>query len=729
MAKLYSLALFFIIVLPTLHSQSETDTMKTMPVDTLSLENFDTTLNEVQVTATRSTYVNDLDRKIYYPELDIQAQSGSVTDILQNIPSVTVDPEGAIQLRGSANVQFLINGQPSILLNTNSAIVLEQIPAHTIERIEIITNPSAKYKPDGEAGIINIITKKNVMTGFNGSVLLNASTSQRYNGSCSLNYNPGKINISGLYSYWQNYSPRTLTDMRIIRDSTSLEETYFDLVNNSLGQPHSHTASLNFDYQPNEVNSFALSGTYFNLQSKRHADITTLETNAMGIINDYSTDRTEEDNESELELNANVKHTFKKEDHAISLELQYNTADEIEDSRFTDTYRYPAYPEYQGYTNLDKKGNTSILAVDYTNPFHEDLEFETGYVGEFSSGELDYHSEYFDQQEGIWKEDVAQSNRFLFQQDIHAAYATLSKTMDNFGITGGLRAEQTYVESNLIEYDSVIPNQYFYLFPTLHLSYELNEREEMGLSYSRRVERPDPDELNPFPEYTDPRDIEAGNPYLEPEQIHSIELSYRYQNKHFSILPTFYFHQVYNEIAEASYYINDSTLLTTIYNQDEESTGGLELVLAWTASQLVTLNLSSNLFYQTIDASDFSYDETRSQFSLDTKLAAFFSLPTSTRFQFNATFRSSMLTEQGHSLPVFFLNAGVKQELFHKKAAVTLTLSDVFNTQRWRYVIDSPLLYQEVSRKRKSQIVYLGFSYRFGISTKKEEELMFDDKL
>ncbi|MEO6130921.1 MAG: outer membrane beta-barrel protein, partial [Saprospiraceae bacterium] len=359
---------------------------------TISLQASSISLNEIEIAAKNPAFVNGIDRKTYYPENDIMAQSGTVSDVLQNIPSITIDAEGEINLRGSENIHFLLNGKPSGLLKNNPAIMLEQLPANTIERIEIITNPSAKYKPDGVAGIINIITKKNTLTGFHGNVMANASTQRRYNGNISLNYNPGKFNISALYGYMQNYFPRTGSDFRIVRDSFSEAETMFDLKSNGLGKPKSHTTNLSIDYQPDTNNSLGVSGTYFNQNARRMRETITQETNSAGIINDFNTFRNDVDKESELELSAYAEHAFKKEDHTISFEAQYGKSDELEESQFCDVFRLPAYPTYQGHNRLDKKGHATTLTTDYTNPFDKDTELETGYEGEYSSGDLDYYS-------------------------------------------------------------------------------------------------------------------------------------------------------------------------------------------------------------------------------------------------------------------------------------------------------------------------------------------------
>lgn len=685
-------------------------------------------LDEVEITANNPIYTNAADRKVYHVDQDIFARSGSVSDILQNIPSVSVESEGEILLRGSGNVTFLLNGKTSGLLKNNPATFLEQIPAHTIERIEVITNPSAKFRPDGTAGIINIVTKRNVIPGFNGSVLLNASTHRRYNGNLTLNYNPGKFNIALSAGYWTNYSPRSFTDYRIRRDTFAESETTFDLRSNSVAIFEAPRASLNLDFIPDDKNSLTAFISYRKFLAERGNESSTIETDASGILNNYTTNRQEDDTESEFEATLSGEHAFRKEDHILSFEASLYEDDEMENSILTDLFTIPSQRELITGNKIHKIEKGKSFSIDYTNPLTEEIELELGYEGEFASGDLDFIGELYEM--GAWKNDQLRTNRFLYNQDIHAGYATLSQAFGDMVVLGGLRAEQTNITSNLVTLDSVVPNNYFKLFPTLHLSYELADKQSLSLSYSRRINRPDPDELNPFPEYIDIRDIEAGNPNLQPEQTHAIELGYHYQSNTISVVHTAYYRYTYDAMAEISYYINDSTLLTTQENLDNKISGGLEMIFRWTPSSKMNINLSSNLYYKQIDASNLTYESDRSVVTADHKLAANFNFLTDTRLQVNANYRGAGLIAQGRSLPLYFINAGLKQDLFKKHASLTLTISDIFNTMRWKYIIDTPELYQEVTRKRKSQVVYLGFSYRFGFANKKsEEEMLFDDRL
>lgn len=687
-------------------------------------------LNDVQITEEKATFVSTIDRKIYFPEKDIQAQTGSASDILQNVPSITVDEEGGISLRGSGNVTILINGKPSQLMNMNAAAALQQIPASSIERIEIITNPSAKYKPDGVAGIINIVLKKNAKLGFNGTVIANASVQDRYNGSLNLNYNTGKLNIYGSYGYRQNHGERLKTDNRVFRDSADGSPSYYAQSSLTKGRPFSHTLNTGLDYYLNKNNSIGFEGSYFNSSMIRTHTTATLITDTSGIKSDYETDRTDKEDEYEAEAVISFDHSFKKEDHEISFEAGWGNYGELEDGRFRDNFLFPSVSFYDGHTIIRKNGNSYTATCNYVNPITEDMELEIGYEGEFLRDHLKFSSEHFDQIQSDWLADFGKNNTFSFRQDVHALYSTYTIDIEDFSIMGGLRAEQTFITSNLITLDSIIPNNYFSLYPTAHFLYAINDNQEIGLSYSRRVNRPDPDELNPFPEYKDPRNLEGGNPNLKPEQIHSVELAYQIKKDKITFIPNLFYHYTYDAFTEITQYINDTVLLTSQANLSTNQAAGLELVFAWKYKKLFNLNFSSTIFYNSIDASNLGYAENKSEIAYETKLASNFNIGKTTKFQLNANYRSSELSAQGHSLPVFFVNVGFKQDFFKKRASFILTLSDVFNTMKWVEIIETPILSQEVIRKRKSQFIFVGFSWRFGMITKKPtNDLQFDNKM
>ena len=687
-------------------------------------------LNDVTVTDEKSILQTSIDKKIYNVGKDIMSTSGSASQILENIPSVAVSVDGNVSLRGSSNVTILINGRPSTMMRVNSAAALQQIPANTIERIEIITNPSAKYKPDGTAGIINIVLKKGVKQGFNGTLTANIGNENRYNSTLTFNYRPNKINLFGSYGYRHDTRLRTSTDFRMIKDSLENVISKFDYINLAHYNPQSHTANLGADYFINDKNTISISGNYFLLKFLRTEDAATfISDSALQTVNDFNRNRLDDEYEWDKELSASYEHKFKKEDHTLNFELNMTKHHEVEDNKFTQEYRTPFKINSYDNTLIQQWENAGEALVEYANPINEDVEIETGYSTEWINQDFSFYGEHFDTSQNVFISDIGKTNRFKFGQMIHAGYFTYKRTIEDFSFELGLRGEDAIITSNLESLDSTVTQNYFKLYPSIHLSYEVSSKAAFNLSYSKRVVRPEGDELNPFPEYEDPRNLFSGNPFIKPEQIHSFELGYQFKNDTFAIVPTLYYRYKYDGFTEVSRYINDSTLLTTFENLAKEQSAGLEIIFSWRYKKLLSLNLTGSLFYNQIDASNLGYSKKKTAVSGNLKLGANINLTKSAVMQLNANYRSAELTPQGNNLAGYSLNAGLRQDIFKGKASFLLTVSDVFKTMRWESEINTPFLYQKTTAKRKSQIIYLGFTWRFGKMNKKTpEELKFDEQ-
>jgi outer membrane receptor protein involved in Fe transport len=688
-------------------------------------------LGEVSITDEKAVMETSIDKKVYNVGKDIMSTSGSASEVLGNVPSVAVDVDGAVSLRGSPNVTILINGKPSPLMRKNAAATLQSIPANTIERIEIITNPSAKYKPDGTAGIINIILKKDSDEGFNGTLIGNASIDDRYNSTLSLNYKKGKMNYYGSYGYRQDYRGRIAKDDRIRYDSLGNKISDYSSSSDMYSRPYSHSAQLGIDYSIDTMNEIGFSGEYFFTDQNRAQSGTTLEHDSIGnISNDFSKGLTRYEFEWDKILTAHYEHKFKKADHVISADVEISDHFESENNKITESYKTPALTPYSYNNVIELKEHPSNVTLEYTYPVNEDIEIEAGYEGEYMKQDFNFLTEYHDNSSDAWIKDSLKSSHFKFDQQIHAFYLTYSQDIEDFSFIAGLRPEQVYMTSNLVTLDSVVPNNYFKLFPSLHLGYELSDGKQLMLSYSKRVNRMEGDEMNPFPEYTDPRNISSGNPKIKPEQIHSVELGYQIKNKKITFVPTLYYRYLYDAFTEVSKFINDSTILTSQENISSSQSSGLELVFSTQVKKILTVNFSANGYYHVIDASNLGYSKNKSAYLWDTKLSTNINATRSTMIQFNTSYRAAELTPQGRSIPSFVFNAGLRQDLFHKKASLTVTASDVFNTMRWENEINTAALYQKTIRKRKSQIVYVGFIWRFGRLVKRSaENLNFDDKM
>lgn len=682
----------------------------------------------VTVSTRRSLLNTSIDRKIYNVDEDIMAHSGSASDVLKNLPSVEVDLEGNISLRGSGDVLVLINGRPSPLMGKARAEVLLQLPANTIERIEVITNPSARYKPDGTAGIINIVLKKNTENGWNGSVTENASTRNRYNGNINLNYKPGKLNLFGSFSMRKDNRLRTSIIDRIEFDSV---KSFYYEDTRSRTRPLSYLGTLGVDYTFNARNSIGISGSFVTRkQVKNEVSQKYYYSSDRLLTGSYDRLRYDPESEKERETSIYWQHNFKKEDHELHFEFNTSQDDEVEDNHYTNIFYLPSKPKEFDNTLIKQSDREQNITTDYTLPLGDDAQLEAGYEGNYSQINVNFYGEFFDTAQSKFLIDITRTNRFLYKDYQHALYTTYQKAFDKFSYAAGLRFEQVFLRGNLLTMDSAFKNDYFKIYPTLHLAYKL-KKGELQLNYSRRINRPDGDELNPFPEFKDPRNLSAGNPKLLPELIHSVEIGYQWQNKNFSFVPSLYYRYKENGFTTVTYKINDSTLLTTQQNLSNDKSAGLELIFSAKDGKFFNANISSNFFYNTIDATDLGFSNKKSIISMSTNINATFVVTKTTMLQVSSNIRSARLTPQGKVSGNFVFNTGLRQDLFNKKMSVIFTASDIFKTLRQRSELNTSFLKQTTINRRDAQIMYLGVSYRFGKTPKKtkEENLQFDNAL
>jgi len=281
----------------------------------------------------------------------------------------------------------------------------------------------------------------------------------------------------------------------------------------------------------------------------------------------------------------------------------------------------------------------------------------------------------------------------------------------------------------LVTRDSIIKNQYVNLFPTLHLSYKLTKG-ELQLNYSKRVNRPEGDDLNPFPEYLDPINLRAGNPLLKPEYIHSVEFGYQWKKNVFTVVPSIYYRYKYNGFTSITQKINDTAFLTTRQNLSNDQSAGFELVVSAKPTKTITANLSTNVFYNTINFGTTTAPDKKSILTMSTNFNASASITKNTMFQFTCIYRSARQSVQGFFEPTFVMNMGLKQEMLNNKLSVVATLSDVFSTLKQRSELNSKFLIQNQVNSRDAQVFYIGFNYRFGKTIKKaDEKMQFDNSL
>jgi outer membrane receptor protein involved in Fe transport len=688
-------------------------------------------LNEVVVSGEKSLLTTAIDRKVYNVDQDLLGKSGSASELLQNVPSIQVDIDGNVSLRGSGNILFMVNGRNSPMLNKNSAEVLQQMPANSIEKIEVITNPSAKYNPEGTAGIINIVQKKNTSLGINGNVTANAGNMDRYNGGIRLNFNPGDLNIYGNWNVRRDNRNRTNYDNRRQTD-TSQTVTFVNDTLNSFARPMMNMGSVGFDYRLSQGDQIGASGSYFHNGFTR-SDFSSMHTDdaAGNPQSMYNRDRHDDAYEQEWETQSYLEHEFAGNDNKIRLEYNYSTSSEQEDNHYTNYYAVPAIAPSFDNTLIGNNERRNHLALEYSVPFGESTSFEAGYAGEFNTTDLNYRGEAFDPAQQAFVVDGQKTNHFIYDGSINAAYVTLKKSFGAFGFLAGLRGETVAIQSSLVTLDSVVSNDYRSIYPSLHLSYTLSPLLELRLSYSKRTHRPEGDDLNPFPEYQDPRNVQSGNPKLLPEYIHSVEFGCQVQTEYFTVLPSLYYRYTYNRFTSVTQFLNDTTLLTTRQNLSNDQSGGIEVVFSADIKDWVSAHWSINGFNSQIDASNLGYTSSKSITTWGSSLTLNVTLAKGSRLQVNSNYNSARLTPQGEFNPSGVVNAGFRQEFMDGKIAMVLTMADIFKTQKRELRLDVPPLMQTVTNTRDSRIVFLGLTYRFGAAPKKdkEDQLKYDDSL
>jgi outer membrane receptor protein involved in Fe transport len=673
-------------------------------------------MDGITIAEDQSRVIYEFDKKIYRVDQDLFAESGSASDVLQNIPSVSVDINGVLTMRGTQNVTIFINGKPSAMLRRNAAAVLAQIPANSIDRVEIITNPSARYRPDGVGGIINIVLKDEVQQKLSGELVANVGTERRWNSSLNLNYGKDALSLFANYGIRHSGGSFRFSDDRFYKNEEdgSLSSLYSES-GSSRNSGLSHYIFAGAGLELNDFNSVEVSGSFFLDQALSTGSAAievadSLLNPAVEFVNEQSNDQ----HEQEGELNFAFEHVFKNnEDHTLSFEAAYSSFKETEDLVYYQQFTLPTI-ETQTRTNfIEKSGNQQEFLLDYVLPAGEDGELEAGYAGELIHENIGF----------ILNQSPS---RFLFDQQVHAGYATYGHAFDAFSVKGGVRAEQTMITSHLtLPFDSTIHNNYFKVFPSLFLGYELSDTRQFSLSYSKRINRPDSDELNPNPEYSDPRNAESGNASLKPEQVHSFEMEFHSTGKKTTFTSTLYYRHIFDAFTFVQTNVSDTVVLTTAANLSTERNAGLESILSTKLLKRIQFDLTGNIFYTQINAGNLGFTENLSTISGMLKGFWQYKSKKGPAVQCNAFYYFPTISPTGTRKAYFYFNAGLKQQLLKKKLAFTVTATDVFHTYKITQRIQSLSLDQTSVFQRRLPVVYVGAVWLFN-GAKSKDELQFD---
>nr|WP_299074294.1 outer membrane beta-barrel family protein [uncultured Allomuricauda sp.] len=699
------------------HSQKLVITKKNQKVNvgTIALLEDTEELSEVEVVAERTTIEQRVDRKVINVGKDLTTAGATASDIMNNIPSVNVDSQtGDISLRGNSNVRVMVDGK---LSNVPVAQLLQQIPSTSIKSIELITNPSAKYNPEGMSGLINIILHKNANIGFNGSITtgLTQAIEAKFNSSIDLNYRNGKFNFYGNYG---NNIGKYVNDGTILRiDENSLQE--FDFFNNN----KSHLYKVGVDFYLNDKNtiSFFTNQNIFDGKGEGITAVTyndDLSRNLTQFFADIS------ENQSE-QYNFDYKLDFKKEGHNIELEVDHNVFNNDQDADFRSTGA-SLFPDYMDF--VDTERTQTIANLDYVNPLDSISKLEIGIESRIFETNVDYSSTGLSFNEG-GNLVPTPSTDFDYSMDIYSAYVTFGQTRDKWSYQVGARIEDVEVKADTNRVRS-FTDKYTQVYPSAFLTYNPNEKDQFQVSYSRRVDRPGLQQVNPIREWATPLISSFGNPSLVPQFTNSYEVNYTKRIKGGSITTGVFYRSISDEINRAVYVdrLDFNKLILTFDNFDNASAYGFELSTNYKPVKWWSINGSFDFYSQTqrgiteslgtdnpnptendIVVEDVEVDNTAWNLRMNNS----FTLNKKLTLQLFGFYRGDNRNLQFTMEPMYFVNLGARYSFAQGKGTISLNYNDIFKTMRFAFDGERP--YPQVGGFNwESNNLYAGLSYRFG---------------
>lgn len=691
---------------------------------TIELQETTVVLEDATITGQNQVYKMELDKKVYDVANDPLSKGLSISDALQNVPSVQVDGEGTISLRGNESVRILIDGKPSTLAGiSDPAEALKSLPADVVDRIEVVTNPSARYEAEGSAGIINIILKKGKLQGFNGSVNVNGGIPATTGVSANLNYRTGKWNIFTNLGYRYAERERKNTSYTTRYDSVGVPR-YEDMNSTSTRINNGFNGMLGTEYYLDSRNTFTISANFRTGKNKNKSDLNYFDYNSDGVetANSVRTEREKEDDFS-AEGNFNFKHDFEGKGHELIVDARVIYAEETEDGVLKETGEFVDSNERSFSSEYE---NRVILSADYVYPFGEKGRFELGARGDIEKTLTDFSVDSLTTT-GNWIVKPQFANRTDYFQNVFAAYAQYGQAFGKFSFLAGLRMENSDITVKSILNDSVTNKNYVDFFPSLFLNYELESENQFQLSYTRRIRRPRSWDLVPFRSYSNNRNIFMGNPQLDPQYTDSFEFSYMAKFGKLMLTPNIYYSYTDQNIQRYQSIDEFGTLITRPINVGTEQRYGGDLTFTYKPWKWWNIMGNVNLFgYKTDGEQTDSYTdpdsgETTSTttnfdgkgFSWFGRLSNSFTLPSDFSIQLAGFYRDGTKTAQSTRKSMYSVDLSVNKDLFNDKATISLNINDLFNTRVFE-VYSFGDNFSVDSRYRWSvRSVNLTFTYRF----------------
>lgn len=687
-------------------------------------------LDEVEVRAERSDMQFSLDKRIFNVGKDLGSRGGSASDVLDNIPSVSVGVEGDVSLRGSNAVRILINGRPSGLVGLNGTDGLRTIQASMIERVEIITNPSAKFEAEGMAGIINIILKKDRAKGFNGSFEATGGLPERYGGGANLNYRQDKFNFFVNY----NYQKRTG-----ISKGNKYQEFYFEdstlvSLQNQRRDRSSHNHSVRFgsDYILNDKEVITGAFLYRHGKDDNLNQVTYRDgVGPAGVqivrpteadLPDYILRRDFElEEEPTLEYSINYDKKYDKKGHSLKADVSYQSNTESESSSFNEGFyegELLTMPDILSQRSAnDESQKQWRIQMDYAQPFDNKIKIESGVLGTFREIRNDFLVETFENDN--WSIEEGLSNDFVYNENVLGAYSNFGKDYEKFSFQIGVRTEYSEIKTELKQTNEINDRSYINLFPSGFLNYSLGGENSLQASYSRRIRRPRFWDLNPFFTFTDRRNFFSGNPDLNPEFTDSYEIGHLKYWESGNIGTSVYYRYTKDKINRIQ--TQDIETQTTVRRPENIGTQknmGVEFIFAYTGLKGLRIDGSINGYRFISEGVTRQNEELKvDNYAWSSNLNAKLRFWKNTDFQMRLNYRAPRETLQGRRRSMTNLNIAISKDVT-PDLTVTMSLSDAFNNRRRRSTFEGEDFFEESDFQWRPRTFTATVNYR--INKKKD---------
>jgi outer membrane receptor protein involved in Fe transport len=693
-------------------------------------------LGGVTVVSSKPIMELGVDRRVYNVAKGLTATGGSAVDVMKNIPGVKVDIDGNVELRNTSP-QIFVDGRPTIL-------TLDQIPADNIEKVELITNPSAKYDAASSGGIINVVLKKNKRVGLNGIVSASVGTPEIINGNLNLNLRQGKFNFFASGGYNQS-GGKARGETNRQNKSNGIVQDYFN--QNTVNDRLRRFKSIRFgaDYFIDNRNTISVTQDFGNgrfkndeEQQQEYLDIDRLpEYFGSRVANGRSVFK-------RRSTKVNYKHSFPETGRELTADLTYNHGSNSENSGILNTFSSPDGSEYKPSSRVRNEGSGKndqfTIQADYVHPFSEETRLEVG-IRSYRNESKSFYNAFA---VGSGQETkLPLSNNYKYTDMVNAAYATYSGKKETFSYQAGLRAEYSKFTGTLIdsafkfgyEYPAAIKNIWDALFPSLFLTKQVGETDQLQLNYSRRIRRPNFWQINPFIDINDPVNLRQGNPQLRPEFINSFEFNYSKDYNSGNFLGSIYFRNnpdditQYSDTITAAQYqqlqnagVDPNAILNTFINASTTNRYGAEFVLQHKLGDNFNITPSVNFQYRTVKANVNDLDLSNKGFNWEAQLTTDYKIVTKGKsifnnlsFQLTGEYESAEVIPQGKRKPEYSVDFAMRKDfLKNNKATVTFGINDVFNTQRWGTIYDTETFYQDSYRRWNVRSFRLTLSYKFG---------------